>query len=205
MKIASILFFIFLCSCSNNDQQDYKEKSIASKTEVNKINYQAKEDSLDFQYLCGFPKYYDLFHKNHIDPAYFDFEQGLECAKLHNKLVLLVFDGWGSVNSRKMQKNIFSNSKISDYLNENFVVIYLYVDDKTKLPKNEWNVSELTGSTNKTIGAKNAGIQTSKFRTGTQPSIAILDTSGKVISEIISYTTNIDSFLNFLISSKKDF
>jgi len=206
MKLAKILFFLFFLSCSdNNDRQGTKEKSVTSKTEVNKINHNAKKDGLDSQVLCGFPKYYNLFHENHQDSAYFDFEQGVECARYYVKPILLVFDGWGSFNSRKMQNDIFSKLEISNYLNENYVTIYLYVDDKTKLPKEEWNVSELTGRTNKTIGAKNVNIQISKFRNGTQPSLAILDNNEKLISEIKSYTSDVDEFLSWLIKGKKDF
>jgi thiol:disulfide interchange protein DsbD len=101
--------------------------------------------------------------------GYFDYEQGLQCAKEINKPALIYFKGHACANCKLMEARVWSDPEILSRLRENFVIISLYVDDRTRLPEEEWFVSEIDGKIKKTIGKKNEDIEISLYKTNSLP------------------------------------
>lgn len=182
-------------------------KNSSSNSYVSQNEHQSNsDDSMVFNNLCGVPKYLERFKENHSYPAYFDFQEGMDCASQLKKPVLLIFDAWGAANSRKIQKNVFRQNDVWNYITTYYVVICLYVDDKTKLTEEEWSISEIwKDQLITTIGMKNVELQTILFQTGAQPSIGILNHEGTLINEVIGYTSEADEFLDWLKDGKKAF
>src|SRR5690606_30300917 len=93
-------------------------------------------------------KYYENFHERGthkgFDP-YYDYEEGLAAAKEQNKPVLIDFTGWNCVNCRKMEANVWTDPKVASLLREEFVMVELFVDDRTELVADEQYVSEYSG------------------------------------------------------------
>lgn len=94
---------------------------------------------------CEAPKYADFLHLAHGLDGYFVNEQALKCAQAQNKPLFIDFTGHGCVNCREMEQTVWSDPRVLDMLRNDFVVVALYVDDKTTLPENEWYVSEYDG------------------------------------------------------------
>ncbi len=90
-------------------------------------------------------------------------------------------------------------------LREDYIVVALYVDDKTKLPEDEWFVSEYDGKTKKTIGKQYADLQISKYNVNAQPYYLLLDSEGEMLVAPRSYDLNIDEFVEFLEKGKVEF
>jgi thiol:disulfide interchange protein DsbD len=107
-----------------------------------------------------------------------DYEKGLAYAKTVNKPILLDFTGYACVNCRKMENNVWSDERILSILNNDVVLISLYVDDKRELPKNEQFISKTTGSTIETIGDKWTDFMISTYKTNTQPLYVLTDLEG---------------------------
>lgn len=129
-----------------------------------------------------------------------DFEKGLAYAKKVNKPIMLDFTGYACVNCRKMENNVWSDKKILPILNNEIVLISLYVDDKRDLPKNEQFTSKSTGSEIITIGDKWTDFMISKYKTNTQPLYVMTDLNGNSLNEAtptISYTS-VDEYENWL-------
>src|SRR6056297_426062 len=155
--------------------------------------------------MCEEPKYGDILELPYNIDGYFDFEQGMECAEELNKPALVYFTGHSCSNCKQMQGKVWSDPKVRKILNEEFVVIALYIDDKKKLPESEWITSEYDGKVKKTIGKKNAAIQITKFNSNTQPYYIILDDSGEKISESIGYELDPDKFISYLKKGLENF
>lgn len=129
-----------------------------------------------------------------------DYQKGLAYAKKVNKPIVLDFTGFACVNCRKMENNVWSDSKVLSTLKNEIVLISLYVDDKRDLPEGEQFVSKITGSEIKTIGAKWADFMISKYKTNTQPLYVLTDLEGNSLNETtptISYT-NVDEYESWL-------
>lgn len=154
---------------------------------------------------CDKPKYADIFHLPHGLEGYFDYEQGLACAKKLNKPIFIDFTGHGCVNCREMEARVWSDPKVLQRLRNDFVIIALYVDDKTPLPEDEWVVSSYDGKVKKTIGKKYADFQISRFNVNAQPYYVILDTNGQPLIPPKAYDLNIDNFIRFLEAGKQAF
>lgn len=156
--------------------------------------------------LCGKPKYADKLHLPHGLKGYYDLEQALKCAKELNKPVFIDFTGHGCVNCRKMEEFVWVDDRVLKILKEDYIVVALYVDDKTELPESEWITSEYDGKVKKTIGKKYADYQISKFNINAQPYYVLMGTDGEPLEvEPKAYDLNIDSFIEFLEAGKKDF
>lgn len=130
--------------------------------------------------------------------CFHDYEEGLAYAKQINKPILLDFTGWSCVNCRKMEDNVWSDPNVWEKLNNNYVLISLYVDDTTPLPQNEQYVSPTTGKKIKTVGNKWSDFQTAKFRTNSQPYYVLLGTDGNMLVEPLSYEPNTGKYAAFL-------
>ncbi|MBK9292642.1 MAG: thioredoxin family protein [Bacteroidetes bacterium] len=154
---------------------------------------------------CEPPKYADKLHLPHGLEGYFDYEQGLACAKALNKPIFIDFTGHGCVNCREMEANVWSDPRVLQLLQDEYVIIALYVDDKTSLPESEWVTSTYDGKVKKTIGRKWADFQISKFNVNAQPFYVIMGHNGEVLVQPRAYDLNRDAFVRFLQDGVKNF
>jgi len=139
----------------------------------------------------------------HLGPhdliAFDDYQKGVAYAKSINKPILLDFTGYACVNCRKMEDYVWSEATILKILQNEVVLISLYVDDKKELPKNEQYVSKETGKEITSIGNKWSDFQITKFKANAQPYYIILDTDGTMLSDKPeSYNSNIESYKGWL-------
>jgi thiol:disulfide interchange protein DsbD len=149
--------------------------------------------------ICETPKYADKLHLPHGIKGFFDYDQALACSKKQNKPIFVDFTGHGCVNCREMEANVWSDPEVLKSLKKDFIVVALYVDDKTELPENEWYTSEYDGKVKKTIGKKFADLQISRFNVNAQPYYVILDSEGKQMTKKShAYDKDIDLFKSFL-------
>ncbi len=127
-----------------------------------------------------------------------DYETGMAYAKQVNKPVLIDFSGYGCVNCRKMEASVWTDPRVKSLIDDEFVLITLMVDDKTKLP--EIIEVEENGRTTKlkTIGDKWSYLQRHKFASNSQPFYVVLDTDGKPLSPSYAFDENIDNYVEFL-------
>lgn len=155
--------------------------------------------------LCENPKYADFLHLPYGLTGYFDYKQGLACAKALKKPVFLDFKGHACSNCKEVEAKVWSDPDVLKRLKENFVIVALYVDDRTKLPEDEWITSGFDGKIKKTIGKKNADFQISRFSINSQPYYIILDHEENVLIPPMSYNLNIEEYINFLDAGLKKF
>lgn len=148
--------------------------------------------------LCEQPKYGDFLELPHGLEGYFDYEQGMACAKAQGKPVFIDFTGHGCVNCREMEANVWSDPRVLGRLQNDYVIIALYVDDKTKLPESEWVTSTYDGKVKKTLGKKYADFQITHFGVNAQPYYVLLDNNGKLLVDPKAYDLNPDNFVDFL-------
>lgn len=148
--------------------------------------------------ICGTPKYSDFLHFEYGLQGYFDLEEGLACAAQLNKPVLIDFKGHACANCKEMDARVWSDPEVQRRIRENFVLVALYVDDRTKLPENEIFVSKVDGKEKKTMGKKNEDIEISMFNTNTLPLYAIVDPSGKPLIETRGTDFDIQAYIDWL-------
>lgn len=148
-------------------------------------------------------KYAEIFHERGtpkgFDP-YYDYDEALAASKEQNKPVLIDFTGWNCVNCRKMEANVWTDPAVAKLLKEEFIMVELFVDDKTELPANEQFVSKYSGKKIKTIGNKNSDFQASAFDSNSQPLYVIVDASGTVLVPKTGANYNIAEYTAFLQS-----
>jgi thiol:disulfide interchange protein DsbD len=147
---------------------------------------------------CEKPKFADFLELPHGLQGYFDFEQGLACAKVQNKPIFIDFTGHGCVNCREMEANVWSDPKVLERLQNDFVIIALYVDDKTELPKSDWVTSTVDGRVKKTLGKKYSDFQIARFGVNAQPYYVLLDSDQSLLTQPIARDLNPDHFIEFL-------
>ncbi len=155
--------------------------------------------------ICETPKYHDFLHLPHGLEGYFDYEQAISCAKEQNKPIFIDFTGHGCVNCREMEANVWSDPKVLKKLREDYIVLALYVDDKTKLPKDEWITSDYDGKVKKTVGKKYADLQITKFNVNAQPFYVLMSADGDVLTQPRAYDLDIDAFIQFLDKGVENF
>ncbi len=137
--------------------------------------------------------------------TFHDYNKGMEYAKKAGKPVLLDFTGYACVNCRKMEELVWSDSKVLGVLNNDVVLISLYVDDKKELPESEQYVSETTGKKIKTIGNKWSDLQIKTYKANAQPFYVIVDHKSASLAEPSAYNPNIEEYYNWLQSGIKNF
>ncbi len=155
--------------------------------------------------LCEEPKFGEFLHLPHGLEGYFDFEQGMACAKALNKPVFIDFTGHGCVNCREMEAAVWSDPRVLERLKNDFVIIALYVDDKSKLPEEEWVTSSYDGKVKKTLGKKYADFQITRFGVNAQPYYVLMDTNEDLLVEPKAYDLNPDNFVRFLDEALEEF
>jgi thiol:disulfide interchange protein DsbD len=148
--------------------------------------------------LCSEPKHGDIFHMPLGLKGYFDYKQGLECAAEQKKPVLIDFKGHACANCKRMEAKVWSNPEILSRLRNNFVIIELYVDDRTQLPENEWIVSAIDGKQKKTIGKICEDLEISKFKTNALPLYVITDHEGNALNNPMPTNLNVEEYKKWL-------
>ncbi len=155
--------------------------------------------------LCEKPLYDDFLHLPHGLEGYFDYEQAVACSESKNKPIFIDFTGHGCVNCREMESKVWSDPRVLRILREDYIILALYVDDRTELPEDEWYTSENDGRLKNTIGRKNMDIEMSKFRNNAQPYYVLLGPDEEKLLEPIGYNLDIDEFVDYLEAGKKEF
>lgn len=137
-------------------------------------------------------------YNNEVHPRFKDYEQGMAAAKAEGKPVLIDFTGFGCVNCRKMEAAVWTDPQVADKLNNDFVLISLYVDDKQPLDHPIEIVENGKKRTLRTIGDKCSYLQRSKFGANAQPFYVIIDNEGKPLTGSYSYDEDISHYLEFM-------
>lgn len=151
-------------------------------------------------------KYADIFHAPLNLDVFFDYDEGMAYAKKVGKPVMLDFTGHACVNCRKMEASVWPDKDVYRLLSEELVIIQLYVDDKTALPKEEQLVSTFSGRNIRTIGNKWSDFQASRFNSNSQPYYVLLDPSSEeVLIEPIGADYDPKSYYGFLESAIERF
>ena len=144
-------------------------------------------------------------YKNEVHAKFTDFDAGLEYARQNNKPVMIDFTGYGCVNCRKMELAVWTDPKVSQMLNDDYVLITLYVDEKTKLPEPIKVTENGTERTLRTIGDKWSYLQRSKFGANAQPFYVLLDNEGMPLNKSYSYDEDIAKYVDFLQTGLKNY
>ena len=155
-----------------------------------------KSDTSD---IYGNIKYSELFKFPYDLKGFFDYEESILFAKKVNKPILLDFTGHGCVNCRDIESRVWSDESIRNILNNDYVLVSLYVDDKILLPEKDWYISSYDNKTKKTIGKQNADFQITRFNNNAQPFyVALNPYTEEVIGKPFGYDLNIKNNIDFL-------
>jgi thiol:disulfide interchange protein DsbD len=161
--------------------------------------------SLNSKETCDEPKYADNFHLPHGLHGYFDYQQALACARQQNKPLFIDFTGHGCTNCREMEAVVWSEPSVLQRLQNDFVVVALYVDDKTELPEAQWYTSKYDNKVKKTIGKQNADLQITNLENNAQPFYVLVGTDERVLAWPYGYDRSPEKFVQFLESGKNKF
>ncbi len=146
-------------------------------------------------------------YDDEVHAKFDDYNLGMSYAKTMGKPVIVDFTGWGCVNCRKMENSVWIDSKVREYLLDDYVLISLYVDDKTELPESE--VMEITENEETkrltTVGKKWSYLQRYKFGNNSQPYYVILDHDGNLLNAPRTFDTDVDEYVKFLQTGIKEF
>ncbi len=154
--------------------------------------------------LSGFPPpmFYSLYDKGDMGiTGHKDFYDGLEEAKATGKPIMIDFTGWACVNCRKMEEQVWTRDDIAKVINEDYILVSLYVDDRKKLVDDErFNFLKPTGGTKriKTVGDKWATFQTVNFENNSQPYYILIDSDYNLLNKPLGYTPDADEYLLWL-------
>jgi Thiol:disulfide interchange protein len=144
-------------------------------------------------------------YENEVHAQFDDYEEGMKKAAEIGKPVMIDFSGFGCVNCRKMENAVWTDPRVKGIIENDFVLITLMVDDKTRLPQNIEIEENGRKRTLKTVGDKWSYLQRSKFGANAQPFYVILDNNGHPLSPSYAYDENIPRFINFLEDGKKGY
>jgi thiol:disulfide interchange protein DsbD len=171
--------------------QDFDLSKIASASAAPIQNVSIKEK-----------KYEDVFRRGKHSGLneWYDYEQALQVSKELGKPVLIDFTGWNCPNCRKMENNVWSDVQVSKRMQNDFVLLELYVDEKKDLPASEQFTSKFSGKHITNIGAKNSDYEASKFGANSQPFYVIVDNSGNVLVPPQGADYTVDNYIKFLDS-----
>jgi len=155
--------------------------------------------------LCSTPLYDDIFEMPHGLKGYYDYKQGLECAKEYGKPVFLDFKGHACANCKLMEAKVWSDPEVLKRLREKFTIVSLYVDDRTLLPESQWITSSVDGKLKKTIGKINEDLEISRFKTNALPLYVITDHEGNPLNKPMPANMNIGEYKAWLDEGAKLF
>jgi len=154
---------------------------------------------------CQEPKYGDLFDMPLGLTGYYEFKQGLECAREQGKPALLDFKGHACANCKVMEARVWSDPEVLRRLRQNFVIISLYADDRTQLPESEWVTSVVDGKVKKTIGKINEDLEISRYKTNALPLYVITDHEGNPLNTPMPTNLDVDEYIKWLDQGVEEF
>lgn len=141
---------------------------------------------------------FNLAKSESIEAKYKDYEEGMQAAKAAGKPVMIDFTGFGCVNCRKMEAAVWTNERVKNIITNDYVLIQLYVDDKTLLSEPIEVIENGQPRKLRTVGDKWSYLQRTKFGANTQPFYVLLDNEGKPLNAARSYDEDIDEYLKWL-------
>ncbi len=151
------------------------------------------------------PRFSDKFKFPRGLQGYFDYKEALAAARRTGKPVFIDFTGHGCVNCREMEARVWSNPDVRRRLQQDFVLLALYVDDKTELPEAEHYTSKTDGKLKDTIGEQNLDFQITRFNSNAQPHYCLVDADGNLLLQPRAYDLDAVAFAQFLDAGKAAF
>ena len=137
-------------------------------------------------------------YTNEVHAQFTDYDAGMAYAKQHGKPVMVDFTGYGCVNCRKMELAVWVDEQVTDLINNDYVLITLYVDDKTPLPERITVTENGAERVLRTVGDKWSYLQRNKFGANAQPFYVLLDNEGMPLNKSYSYDEDVDKYVDFL-------
>jgi len=160
------------------------------------------------KFLSGFPPptHYSLFedknnHQGLLANVVNDYEKAVQLSKQQNKPILIDFTGWACVNCRKMEENVWTDPAVMNFIQNNFILVSLYVDDKALLPVDKRFTYSTKAASKKeiiSVGDLWATFQAENFNQSTQPLYVVMSPQQKLLSNPVGYTPNAKDYLNWL-------
>ena len=144
-------------------------------------------------------------YENEVHAQFTDYDAGMAYAKQHGKPVMVDFTGYGCVNCRKMELAVWVDQKVADIMQNDYVLITLFVDEKTKLPEPIKVTENGQERTLRTIGDKWSYLQRSKFGANAQPFYVLLDNEGNPLNKAYSYDEDVNKYIDFLQTGLKNY
>ena len=154
---------------------------------------------------CEEPKYADFLHLPHGLQGYFDYDQALACARKLDKPLFIDFTGHGCTNCREMEAVVWSDPMVLERLKKDYVIVALYVDDKTVLPESAWFTSDYDGKVKKTLGKQNADLQIANLENNAQPFYVLVGKDERVLAWPYGYDKDAEKFAEFLDSGTRKY
>lgn len=168
-----------------------------------RANVRGGELSPDGTTSSGFAEKYNLRLPMGYN-GYFTIEDGIAASKATGKPVFVDITGHGCVNCREMEQRVWSDPKVQDIMKNDYIMVFLYNDDKTKLEKEDW-VTTTEGKTLKDIGRVNSYIVRERFNVNAQPNYALLGSDGELLVPVRGYNLSVEGFIDFLESGLEKF
>lgn len=168
----------------------------------------------NLKWLSGFPPplFYSIYEKETDGPlglkAYKNFDDGVAAARAENKPILLDFTGWACVNCRKMEEQVWSDPRVFELIQNDYILVSLYVDDRKELPvEDQFNYERPTGGVKKikTIGDKWATFQTVNFKNNSQPFYVLMDSEFQMLNKTAAYMPDVEEYLAWLQHGIQEF
>lgn len=150
-------------------------------------------------------KHADFLHLPHGLTGYFDYQQAIEESKKQNKPIFIDFTGHACVNCRKMEEYVWAKPEVLKRLQNDFIIVSLYADERKVLPEADWYTSKRDGKVKKTIGEQNHDLQITKYNFSAQPQYVIIDGNEKQLSGPSFFDTDEQKFVDFLDKGKNAF
>jgi thiol:disulfide interchange protein DsbD len=144
-------------------------------------------------------------YTHEVHAQFDDFEAGMDYARRNGKPVMLDFTGYGCVNCRKMETSVWTDDRVSQLMTEDYVLITLYVDNKTPLPEPQKVVENGTERTLRTLGDKWSYLQRTKFGANAQPFYVLIDNEGMPLNKAYSFDEDVDKYVDFLETGLKNY
>ena len=152
--------------------------------------------------VSNFGEKYDLHLPLGLE-GYFTLEEGLQAAKESGKPVFVDITGHGCVNCREMESRVWSNPRVLEILKNDYVIVALYTDDKTRLDKEDQIIDAQTNKVYKDLGRANSYIARTNWNVNAQPNYVLLSADGEMLAPVRGYDLDVDGFINFLKSGLK--
>ena len=148
---------------------------------------------------------FNLYKSETVEARYKDYDSGIQAAKAEGKPVMIDFTGFGCVNCRKMEAAVCTDERVKEMITNDYVLIQLFVDDKTPLPEPIEVMENNQPRKLRTVGDKWSYLQRTKFGSNTQPFYVLLDNEGNLLTSPRSYDEDIDAYISFLKEGLKKY